>query len=548
MSNSNSQTLYVIDVARLGAGAAGWADQFLDSPLMKMRKYSEAAPQWRPRARRHGHCEAANARTCTLEEHQNGQKADVVLLRAADFARAVRLTRAGHYRLTENVCFQPTATPTDADKPVHSRGWVCALSIEHDDVDLDLGGHTMQQSDSHARSMRFFTTVLIGRAFFRSATQGPFNMGGSECVRRVSIHDGQFGQSSHFHIFSPCCADVKIVDLRCQNFEVAAVQLNSANDILVKNLLVGPNRAPVELGSAFTHAQLLLAAIANEPSAPQVEPLVFSDGAVVEFASALQTIRDVISAILTNIQLGVWPFRGVADSDRDWLEEKGQAVNGNLYGIAINGHELLGGPVLSNSHPLGRNVKITNCNIFDLRSELHIWPLAVSSNGTVVKTPSKALPHLRVDEQGRVLLSPLTHLQAMWMRHQAQPTDAHVRAFVDAVLHGTSEVAATNKSDFLLAGTLQEVEGDCMFHGPKGTAGIVLKGLDEPVVRDITLTSLQQIAPLHGPSGVVNGASTSGVLLIHTKGALLQNVTASHLVSRHGQALRVAITAGSTVA
>ena len=181
-----------------------------------------------------------------------------VRLVGADFrAGPVRLTRAATVVLDEDVEFD-ARPPLPQPSGPNARGWIFAISIEASDVKLDLRGHTLSQSRRQRLDSRFFALVLIGSAFFTERTQGPFDMHGSERFSRVCITNGTLGFSSHFAIFSPSCHHVSISDLRCRNFEVAAIQLNNCNGVRISRCEIGPSVSPAQLAPSFTHLQLIV--------------------------------------------------------------------------------------------------------------------------------------------------------------------------------------------------------------------------------------------------------------------------------------------------
>ena len=179
-----------------------------------------------------------------------------VRLMAADFKQGpVRITRPAKVVLGEDVVFD--ARPQVQTVGPHSRGWVYAISIEASDVSLNFKGYSLSQSRRQNLESRFYTHVLLGKAFFIREDQGPFNMGGSAAVERISIRNAVFGLSSHFHIFSPASREVSIENVVCKDFEVAAIQLNASSQVTISRADIGPSARPAKLTPAFTHLQLI---------------------------------------------------------------------------------------------------------------------------------------------------------------------------------------------------------------------------------------------------------------------------------------------------
>lgn len=485
----------------------------------------------------------------TYASHLQGQDGKVELV-AADFSRGtVRLTRPGRFLLSEDVVFDPATAPEAADGQAHSRGWTCAVSIESSDVILDLGGHSLRQSERHALKVRFFALVLLGRSLFRLPTQGPFKMGGSERVERVRVRDGLLGRTSHFCVFSPACADVVLERLRCRDFEVAGVQLNGAERVQISKLDVGPSlQRPPILGSAYAHLQMIVAEVAtSEVDFASEPPLRFGDGSELVCTDVFRRLRKLLQSIEQNLETGMGPLQGVPAEDAAWLEESAANVNGNLYGLAVNGGELLGG-ALDGKIPGGsQGVVVADCSVHDLRSEVAVWPFALRDvNGDVVRAHNLALPHLRVDALDHVVLSPLTHGQLLLMR--ARRSDPTATSLLEAALAGSPDRSALTARDFFAKG-FSRLETDGMAHVPKGTCGVFLNQLDAPRLQDLQVRRLAQTGRGQVRADqTVDGTSTTGILLSACRNVEIVRIDCTELLSAVGRAQEVAATPGSTLA
>ena len=488
-------------------------------------------------------------------EYKEG-KPGQLRLRARDFvAGPVRLHRPVTAVLADNVVFDPSAAPTAADGAAHSRGWVCALAIESSDVVLDLGRKRISQSTRQSLLVRFCAAVFIGTGLFQLPSQGPFNMGGSTCIERVCIRNGAFGLSSHFQVFSPCCRGVTLTDLECKDFEVAAVQLNAASEVQLRQLVIGPGARPQLLGPAFTHAQLLVKELDLNPELDaqlRASSLLFGNGAVLAGDAIISELRRLLWVLECNIRDERPPFEGVEAGDVEWLREESKHVNGNLYGIAANGDAMLGSAIDSSVEKRQLSgVVIRRCVVQDLQSEVTIWPLAVTNAaGEQVKTAGKAVPHLRLRAlTGEVVLSPLSWGQLLWLQGTAaNAPDAKIDAFVRAATGGSPDVAASSLDEFLERGPFVQLRQDCMAHTPKSTVGIALKNLHAPHVADCEFSGLLQTGPRHGRHSELGGGDVCGVLLIDCGDAKIENVTGHGLTSAHGDTRLVAAVEGTTLA
>lgn len=96
--------------------------------------------------------------------------------------RTYRIRTPGVYRLGSDISFNPNSRfsgghghghPTEEqfvnglyDRRAYALGFFAAITIECSDVDLDLAGHTLEQSVEHALTQRFFSLIELANAPF----------------------------------------------------------------------------------------------------------------------------------------------------------------------------------------------------------------------------------------------------------------------------------------------------------------------------------------------------------------------------------------------
>ena len=468
---------------------------------------------------------------------------EITPITARDFSRGpFRITRPGRYLLVDDISFNPSMGPTSSDGLNHSRGWICAISIECSDVIFDLGGHCISQSEEHALQMRFFAVILLGSSLFELHTQGPFDMGGSKQVRNICVRNGSVGKSSHFGIFSPTCSAIKIEDLHCHDFEVAAIQLNRAEHIELMRIDAGPSANVPSVGAAFLHLQMLLADVEALNMNLEEEPdLNFDDGSQLSCKQIIISLRKLLETIESNISNGKEPLHGVNKKDSKWLQETSVALNGNLYGIAVNGSALLGGSLNDDRSKRANGVVIVDCKVHDLRSDVAVWPLALlDANNDVVRAQSLALPHLRINSNGHIILSPLTHAQILLLRasHKESPTTV---LLLNKLCSGNPTECPLTISDLLDLG-FSTFETDGMGHAPKGSCGLILHKLNEPHISNVVINNIEQSGRgrHEKDSTVIDGTASTGILLSHCTNVHIYGLVCANLYSLAGNTNKIA--------
>lgn len=191
---------------------------------------------------------------------------NVTLLYNKDFESGTyQIKKAGLYVLCEDVIFDPdemyltTDTKYTSSKS-YALGYFAALTIECDDVVLDLQGHTMRQSYTHYFKQRFFSVIELANSPFisnqgpamvnQSNTEYPY-IGATNCL----IINGTIGLSSHGGIHGNNNKNILLQQLTVQDFESTGVQLNGVKNAFLDCVTTkGISHAP--LGSlTFTFLQ-----------------------------------------------------------------------------------------------------------------------------------------------------------------------------------------------------------------------------------------------------------------------------------------------------
>jgi len=384
------------------------------------------------------------------------------------------------------------------DPAAFGLGFFAAIVITADGVELDLNGHRIEQSPGHALLQRFFSVIeLAGQPFVPG--QGPADFGDTiRAARRVEIHGGTIGRSAHHGIHGNGNFDVTVKNVHFEDFEVAAVALNSVERLTLVNL-TARSREDVPVLGTFSSARFI---------APYLDYLVRAGvPTVLETARGpldVETVRGrlrlAVNRVYSDVVDGVpgTGVRGRIDADRHPEEyalfhNPFGVVDGNAYGFVVNGRG-----VAVNGFPRrperdgSRHVFVSNVEVLGLAAAVTEVPTLDLGSGPVLD-PVGAVFQVRnrhPDTGGPVTVTTLDDANARYVGNpvadaQLIVAKAHHEGWFDGASLDLSRLSigpdvvawaegrpAQATLAKLTAGTPGYLcNGDSMFHVNKGVVG-----------------------------------------------------------------------------
>ena len=185
----------------------------------------------------------------------------------------VRITVPGRYILKEDIVFNPNEDndfqpkdlqiisgqyPMEKGSGFHL-GFFAAITVETENVIIDLNGHTIKQSKMHNLQQRFFSLIELANSPF-IPKQGPAKFSTEnnyKAANFVQIKNGVFGRSSHHSIHGNGMKNILITDAEFNDFEVAAIALNGATKSTLKNLRINGTSQKIPVVSAYSQARFI---------------------------------------------------------------------------------------------------------------------------------------------------------------------------------------------------------------------------------------------------------------------------------------------------
>lgn len=195
------------------------------------------------------------------------------MLKNSDFLDGTyQITKPGLYRLTENITFNPNSRDrgsgfdsrpkpsqlTTGGGPYDARafglGFFAAITIAAPNVEIDLNGFALVQSEEHALLQRFFALIELGNAPF-PYDQGPHNFTVNPqlvSASNVQIHNGYLGRASHHGIHGFDVRGLVVTNVTIADFEVAGISLNGATEVRILHTVIGPSRTDIPVKGLFS--------------------------------------------------------------------------------------------------------------------------------------------------------------------------------------------------------------------------------------------------------------------------------------------------------
>ena len=202
----------------------------------------------------------------------------VIALRQHHFNEGtVRITHPGIYVLQEDIVFNPNPDNDFMPKREHIEsgrypigrggayhlGFFAAITIESDDVILNLNGHSIVQSPEHYLDQRFFAIIELASAPF-IVSQGPHVFSSQATFKNcnnVYIVNGKLGRSSHYSIHGNGVTNLILYNLEMTDFQVAGLHLNGVKTALICDLNIHESNSvdttQVDVVSEYSQARFI---------------------------------------------------------------------------------------------------------------------------------------------------------------------------------------------------------------------------------------------------------------------------------------------------
>ena len=277
----------------------------------------------------------------------------------------IRIKKPGIYRLQENVVFNPNENndfsptleqissglyPENMSGPYHL-GFFAAITVEVENVIIDLNGYSIQQSRLHKLQQRFYANIELANSPF-IPKQGPssfIGVGGYRPANKVLIMNGTLTSTSHHGIHANTANNVVLHNLNFNKFEVAGIALNGTTNAVLNNIRIENNDNNIPVLSTYSQARFIRKFL---HAAKQIKPdLKLSD---------TKTIDNIIQNIQSDLDNTFNQFKNSNTIPDNFFKNNNIEYDGNVYGIVLN----VNGVVINDFITERNNQMIGNSSIF----------------------------------------------------------------------------------------------------------------------------------------------------------------------------------------
>lgn len=438
-------------------------------------------------------------------------------------------------------------------------GFFAAVTLESNDIIVNLNNKIIMQHPEHALQQRFFSVIELADQPF-VPKQGPANFGTSiKTASNVAIINGKIGLSSHHGIHGNGVNTILIKNVDFVDNEVCSIALNGSNDSYIVNVNVIKNRHDIPVLGSYSGGRFLKLFINGLEDAIKVNSETF-DSSLKELNRELDETFDAV--ILNN---GTVP---------DIYINKSGLIDGNYYGIIINPMGVAVNAPLENRNSVKANesnsLYMKCVSINDIKTNINeILPL--NRNGKNMTAPSGSIFQFR--QSYKIVEEPnqpskyyyngntLSDIQIELV--DILQKNPHIKKFLgnfsldeglliwkkdkqSYFVHDYDKFVGKNGLDgydYNIIGN-----GDSMFHVNKGSFGLRIDGLNTGVIDNLTITNVISLGkegsdmagnyrkshPTQKHLNGYHGHHTYGVHLNASNDLMLENVTLKNIKSTHG--------------
>jgi hypothetical protein len=435
------------------------------------------------------------------------------------------IRESGHYQLVEDIVFDPPIDPLSSlasEEGPYNLGFFTALSIQAENVHLDLNGHTLQAGERFALLQRFFSLIELANCPF-VPRQGPGFFGTNfVAAKNVVVCNGKLGRSSHHGIRGNGMENVVLRDLCVFDFEVAALSLHGGKNITLSNLVLGPNFRALAVNGLFSAARFAL-------------PLARTTLEQTPDSRLNGRLRSLIDEVATTLSQVVDEVLSTGVTSNEHFCNPSGLPDGVCYGIVLSSFGVATGEYCTGSDNKAFNVVVQNVTVRDLYNRFCEFPAFADASGTVFKDPSGSVVN------AAKAFTPLQELQVLLASYGRVGVGTIPSNFFDLVQQGDVKVIRG---------------GDSMFHVSKPLTGIRVDCVDDFEIWNVnirnlrafgdmskTKSSFEQVAQSQHP---VLGCDACGITLSACRGSI-RDTNIRSIASKHGAVSGVRTFAQSTV-
>lgn len=491
-----------------------------------------------------------------------------VILNQSNFSNGTfRIKKSGYYKLSEDIIFNPNPSlwnngklngddwnPTiiqtsGAEKalypvapfgPYHL-GFFAAITIECDNVTLDLNNFTISQSIEHYLQQRFFSIIELGSSPFISG-QGPSNFGNSvKFPNYIKIMNGSLGLSSHQAIHGNNMTNVILSNLNIFDYEQCGIGLNGGDTIILDSINIGKNSHNVFVNGSYSASRFIrpfLKSIIEK----QNDPLIVIKGLEKSGTNILsELIQEMDSVYDDVINKKIKPTSSLFKNDSMIIDGSVYGLLLNVKGVAVNGFLESLDKTIGN-----KNIYINNLNITNLQSKpLEVIGLSVNNSDKSdinygmlsQKGPVGDVFRIEdvIDENNYYNPNSLANAQCYVSKFGNSTVSSDI---YDNWIIGNIDINTILTDYYFICG------GDSMAHIMKGNIGLFLSGAQNIEVNNLIVRDISNIGNLGNSEKCYKakpyeGNVSRGIAVICNRNLTIQNCEIDNISSKTANSIGI---------
>eukprot|EP01083_Nonionella_stella_P034160 93526_1 len=478
----------------------------------------------------------------------------------------------------ERLYWYPTkeqAKGKDAEYPglydyegTYSLGFFAGITIECDDVVINLNGHSFAMHRSFYLQQRFFSLIeMAAKPFFPNQGASTWGLTGVYYAHNVEIKGpGSIGLSSHHGIHGNMVSSGYIHDFDIHSFDVAGIACNGCQYVKIENMNVGPQNKNIPTLGRYTHARAFIPRLMDLNKNYGHEEIEFYGRPRTTVSALCQRMVNQMDMIYNEYIFGT----KYDENDAEWRAAKrifanpsGWMDGGSSYGVVING----GGAAVVGigTRVRGTNdISMNNVEIFGVYNQAQEKvKFSLQDEGTTRGILFDVTDWISVTDQIE------DRSKSQYIGDVYTDVQFAANKFVTSWYFRNSLYIAPQEEEYVFGGNLaannypfltifpqdKEISGcgtDIQLHSSKGAIGLMINGAQDSVFNDIRIRDIYNWADLgldicgeyEGPHLTTEdidiqygytGTRAHGMVIDFTTGDY-KNIAIENVESFHGEA------------
>lgn len=436
-------------------------------------------------------------------------------------------------------------------------GFFAAMTLENEEIILNLNGKIIQQHPEHALQQRFFSVIELADQPF-IPKQGPANFGSDiKSAKKCAIINGKIGLSSHHGIHGNSNITIMIKNVDFIENEVASIALNGSNESYIVNVNIIKNRHDIPVLGTYSAGRFI-----------KLFTLQLKNGIDKVSSNYLQYIDNLNKDLDATFNSVILRNGNVPN----FYKNESGLIDGNYYGIIINPTGIAVFAPLENRKTPKANetnsIYMKCISINNIKTNINEIITLQNNQGKIMTAPSGAVFDIMkvnkiVDGKYYYNGNSLSDLQIEL--YEILKLNPNIKSFLgnfnfdeglliwknnkdSYFIHSDNKFIGNNGLENFYYNAIGN--GDSMFHVNKGTFGLKIDGLNTSFIDNITISNMETISgigstlagnyrkshPKQNHLEGYQGHNIYGINLNASNDVTLENITLSDIKSVNGSA------------